>query len=299
MTTMTQSQATGLAGFLCELTGKPVSFDACLSCSYSVSRGCPMFPSAIERILATQRPQDYAMQIAAQHGGADHAFSVTEIVYCPRRYRLAREHPYYERPTAMWRMLRGTAIHDFLANFSQGIREQTLVWRFRFQGKTIALVGTPDLLMETGHGLVVVDYKFTDFAPRERSALLCNDCGAEVSEDLLCPNCGPLHRERVSATTLLKPRNGHESQVLLYCLLVEKAMHNRVAGGQVIYLTRKPLKLDVRYDRNAALHILVQRLATLLSPSLPPRLEKAEELWQCEHCPLREQCETLQSEEAL
>lgn len=294
--TTTTVQA-GLQGFVCEVREQPVSFSDCLSCAQRGATTCPMFPAAIERIISAQRPLEHAALTAHERGvTTDYAFSVTEIVYCPRRYRLAREFPYYERPTALWRMLRGTAIHDFLAAAPHGIREQTLVWSFRYRGKAIALVGTPDLIMETGHGWMVVDYKFTDFAPRPRTVLVCNGCQAEV-EDLLCPNCGPLHREHVSRLTLpIKPHNGHEWQVRLYCLLAEKDMKAEVCGGQVIYLTKKPLKVWVDYSRQNVLDFLKSRLDVLLNPDPPPILMDRQEIWQCDYCPLRSRCETLHAE---
>jgi len=293
---MTTTMQVGLQGFACEVSGEPVSFDECLACAQRGAPGCPMFPAAIEQIINTQRPADHAMRITNARGlVADFAFSVTEIVYCPRRYRLAREFPYHERPTALWRMLRGTAIHDFLAASSHGIREQTLVWRFRYRGKVIVLVGTPDLIVETERGYLVVDYKFTDFAPRPRAALVCNGCQAEVSE-LCCPNCGPLHREQVSRLTLPpRPHNGHEWQVGLYGLLVEQAMKGEVCGGQVIYLTKKPLKVEVPYSREAALNFLKSRLDVLAGCALPPVLTEPQELWQCDYCSLSAVCRCLPS----
>lgn len=291
--TEVQVGTTGLAGFLCEVSGEPVSFAACYACALGGAPGCPMFPAAIERSLAAQRPADYALQIASRYGKIDYAFSVTEIVYCPRRYRLAQEYPYYERPSALWRMARGTAIHQFLAA-GQENAEQTLVWRFSFKGKIIALVGTPDLLLWDGTSYRVIDYKFTDFAPRERKAFLCDGCREEVDANLVCPTCGPLRRDQVAHVTLPpKPHNSHDLQIQLYCLLVAKVLRKPVSGGQVIYLTKKPLKIDVPFDSQATLHFLAERIKTLLSPELPPILQVQQELWQCDYCPLRERCELL------
>lgn len=287
------SSDTGLVGFLCEKTDLPVSYQACLECSRTVS-DCPMFPAAISRIIESQRPQDHAYRLAAAHGGADYAFSVTEIVYCPRKYRLSKEYPFYEKPTALWRMLRGSAIHRELAMSGEGIAEKTLVWRFRFMGKTVALTGTPDLLTQTEDGWKVTDFKFTDYVPRSKKVFVCNGCQAETDENLVCPNCGQMKRGHVSQVTLPpQPLGGHGKQVNLYGLLVERAMKERVAGGEVIYLSKKPYKVSIAYNATETMDFLKSKLSALLSPELPPVLQEEGEKWECDYCPVRSYCEEV------
>ena len=292
---MQKQQSPGFAGFLCEVTGDPVAPTDCLACARKGAPGCPMFPAAIESIIDSMRPQDHAMQKAAQIGGADFAISVTELVYCPRKYLLQRQFPYYERPTAYWRMLRGTGIHELLARAGgNGTAEQTLVWRFKFQGKTIALTGTPDLVEDTPNGAHVVDYKFTEYAPRDQKILVCPGCQEQVSKDLVCPNCGQLGKSAVNRVTLpARPHAGHDRQVNLYGLLIEKVLGKPVAGGQVIYLTKTPVRIPVSYERDATMAFVKARLAALLDADLPPVLADPDELWQCDYCPVRSQCESL------
>jgi hypothetical protein len=284
----------GFAGFICEVTGDQIAPDDCLACARKGAPGCPMFPAAIEAIINSMRPQDHAMRKAAQVGGADFAISVTELVYCPRKHILAQDYPYYERPSAYWRMLRGTGIHELLSKAGGPGVEQTLVWRFKFQGKTVALTGTPDLVEDTPDGARIVDYKFTDYAPRDKKILECPACQEEVSKDLECPSCGKIGRSAVNRITIpAKPHGGHGRQVNLYGLLVEKVLGKPVAEGQVIYLTKTPVRINVPYERDATLAFVKERLAALLQDDLPPVVTNPDELWQCDYCPVRSQCEAL------
>lgn len=303
MTTTTTQ--TGLIGLLCEMTEEPVSFDECLACAGRGAPGCPMLPAIIERIRDGLRPPDYAQSMARTRG-ADFGVSVTELIYCPRAYWLERQHPYRERPRDLYRMLRGTGVHADLAHYSQGIREVTLTWKFQYQGRSILLAGSPDLIEARPQGWFITDYKVTGNPPRTRWVYLCSGCQAEtLKEDksFLCPNCGPLFRASVERVCLPpQARDGHVRQVNLYCLLVEKNAEQLALdhglpdpgeplGGQVAYLPHDvPLRCPVAYERPGTLAFLKERLSLLLAPSLPAPLSGG---WECDYCAVRAVCEDL------
>ena len=54
--------------------------------------------------------------------------------------RLKAEMPYYEKPSGLYRMNRGTGYHGLLSQYPEGIREETLSWKFSYRGKSILLV---------------------------------------------------------------------------------------------------------------------------------------------------------------
>jgi CRISPR/Cas system-associated exonuclease Cas4 (RecB family) len=300
---------TGLIGTLCLVSGEPIAFADCLACAQSGrNAGCPLPASIVERIVEGIRPPDLAQQLAVQNG-AQIGFSVTELLHCPRRHRLAKEHPFHEKMDGLYRMMRGTAVHEFLSQGEAGIKETRLVWTFRFAGRTICLSGQSDLVELRGNGLLVSDYKTTERPPRERSSWICSGCEAETGKSgrgFLCPNCGQLGRSAVYRTvTPVQARSSHAMQLSLYCLLIEKNLDQFAAlgaegdtpilGGEVIYLPPTlPLRIFIPYERERTLAFLKDRLRTLLADDLPPILEDgSEEKWECGYCPLADVCASL------
>lgn len=311
----------GLSGFLCEVTGDPVAFADCLSCTQSAKNtGCP-FPAAIvERIVSGIRPPDLADQVAAERG-AQVGFSATELLHCPRRLRLEKVNTWYEKHSSMFRMMRGTAIHDYLGNSPGGLKNTRLAWTFKFLGQAITLSGMPDLVELRDDGLFITDYKVTERPPRDTDQWICSGCGAETTaksrSGFLCPNCGQI--SKIAAYRIIEPaqaRPSHAKQINLYCLLVEKnlpvvtaalgaAEEPPVFGGEVVYLPPAlPLRCAIPYERETTLAFLKDRLRTLLAPDpstgsgyhLPPVLAEGDEgRWECGYCSLCAACEAVGS----
>jgi len=305
-TTVTQ---TGLVGFVCEVTEEPVSFDECLACAQRGAPGCPMIPAAIHDIAGSIRDPEYANNLAHQ-AGAEIGFSATELLGCPRQYVLKKQHPYWEKPTSMYRMAFGTGYHAALAKYPGGIREQTLTWKFTFLGKPILLVGTPDTIEATPTGWHIVDYKVTANPPFGHKVPICVHCDLDLykgDDGLMCPNCGALNPRSSAVARVYRPpqaRSSHAQQVNLYALLVAKnaallkEKHGVKAegfcGAQVVYLSPKtPVRCDIALEREGTLAFLKARLTTLLSGAMPPVLDELDELWRCDYCPVRTHCETL------
>jgi hypothetical protein len=299
----------GLSGFLCEVTGDPMAFADCLACARNArNTGCP-FPAAIvERIVSGIRPPDLSDRLATEHG-ATHGFSATELLHCPRRLRLERINPWYEKLSSMFRMMRGTGVHDYLDGYPEGLKATRLAWTFKFLGQTITLSGMPDLVEKRPAGLFVTDYKVTENPPRDLVRWICTGCEATTSRSksgFLCPNCGQISRQAAyRSVEPLQARSTHVWQINLYCLLIEKNLSlvttamgvtgiPSVLGGEVVYLPPNlPLRCAVPFNRDGTLAFLKDRLRILLSPDLPPVLAEDDEgRWECNYCSLREVCQT-------
>jgi len=314
---MTNTNPKGLSGFLCEVTDKPITFHDCLACSQGSPTGCPMIPAVIHASITSIRPPEYALNLAHQ-AGAEIGFSVTELISCPRQTRLKAEHPWYEKPSAMYRMNRGTGYHAILSASAavlkaQGatiIEEQTLKWKFTFRGKSILLIGTPDLIEWRDKGFIIFDYKVTGKPPFARRIMICPHCGEPVSKiterRYFCAHC-----QIEMKSTLVErmyqppqPRSSHVMQVNLYALLIEKNMpliQEQIPqadavfyGAQIVYLPDdKPVPCEVDLDRDRTMIFLKGRLTALTGPNLPPILQDPDEIWKCGFCVVRSFCEQI------
>jgi len=312
---MTQIQTetkTGLVGFLCEVTEQPVSFQGCLACAKKGAPDCPMVPAAIHVAMNSIRSPQYAQRMA-EETGAEIGYSVTELLSCSRQMRLKKEVPYYEKPSGFYRMNRGTGYHQLLSQYDEGIREQTLTWKFTFRGKSILLVGTPDLVELTPDGWFITDYKVTGKPPFGRKVAVCGRCEGDTYEGedgLACRNCGSILRSKSDIRRVYRPpqaRSSHVLQVNLYALMIEKNLHkltntlnapqaDKFAGAQVVYFGEKePVRCTVKLDREETMTYLKVALAELTSPDLPPVLSEVDELWRCDYCPVRSACEQIRS----
>ncbi len=206
----------------------------------------------------------------------------------------------------------GSGYHAALSKYSAGITEETLTWKFTLQGKSILLVGTPDLIELKPDGWFITDYKVTGNPPFGRKIPICNHCDLEMykgEDGLTCPNCGPLNPRSSAISRIYQPaqaRSSHVEQVNLYALLIEKnsamlakkhSLTNPVdhfCGAQIAYLSQKGVvRCDVQLDRTSAMALLKLRLAALLSNNLPPIIDEVDELWRCDYCAVRAHCEKL------
>jgi hypothetical protein len=319
----------GFAGFLCEVTEQPVSVQDCLACAQNGAPGCPMTPALVERIAEGVRPLHFSKNFATR-SGADFGISVTELIGCPRRFRLVREHAYFEKPTSMARTQRGTARHADLALYSgPGLKELRISWSFTYshpegQKVRVILTGQPDLLSLRSDGWLITDYKDTENPPRPTYTYTCHLHPEEIAGKphwrgrgpFTCSHCGTLTRAQVDEyITPPAARTTHALQIHLLALLVTKngallaSEYNQtrklhcswntpaavedtpVAAGEIAYLGL--LRCSVVPDTAAALAHLKRRLAALLSKNLPPILSDPVELWECGYCPVRDACEQL------
>jgi len=235
--------APGFAGFRCEISGDRIAPQDCLACAQNGAPGCPMTPALVERIVAGIRPIHFS-QGYADAAGAQFGISVTEVISCPRRFRLVRDYPYYERPTSLAAAHRGSARHSDLALYTgPGLKELRISWKFTYtpalRGYThpngskipVVLTGQPDLLELRGGGWFITDYKDTENPPRITYTYTCHVHPDQVvgrpyrrgRGPFTCPICGDLPRSQVDEY-IIPPtaRTGHAMQIHLLALLIGK-----------------------------------------------------------------------------
>lgn len=140
-----------------------------------------------------------------------------------------------------------------------------------------------------------------------------------------CRHCDEKHpKEDVTIVKVeFSPRGTHVEQLQLYALLIEKlegksgvlsaAVNAKLAavgitdpgmlvpqaapvvGAELIYLDMKRvLRREVEiWPADDRLTFLKERLATATTPDLPPVLTDANDLWQCNYCPVASLCKEL------
>jgi len=61
----------------------------------------------------------------------------------------------------------------------------------------------------------------------------------------------------------------------------------------VYFPDKAPVRCVSALDRNVAMAFLKARLAALIVPELPPIINDSDDLWRCDYCPVRRQCEQI------
>lgn len=153
-----------------------------------------MVPAIIHDIASSVRSPEYANELAKK-AGAEVGFSATELLGCPRQYRLKKQHPYWEKPSGMYRMTFGSGYHAALSTYTGGITEQTLTWKFKLLGKSVLLVGTQLHRADRTVGISPTT-RSPAIHPLDGKFRFCNHCDLEMykgDDGLTCPNCGPLN----------------------------------------------------------------------------------------------------------
>ena len=323
----------GFQGFICEASGEKVAAENCLSCAFKGALpGCDYTATLIETMLYSLRDPGFSRTIAEQKYGqaVDIAASATELDSCPRKLQLRQQVEWYAKPSELFWTLRGNAAHSRLELTHMGVPELRLHLFFPFYGKVVGISGQPDLVTyrpDLG-GLFIVDYKTTKEIRDKLYDVYCPETGERVYQtpykprsNVNCTICGQKHA--ASDCTIIevemKPRGGHEFQVNIYRLLVDKnrAMiaaalrerlgdlvadadleHAPVVGAEIVYMDmarakRVPVEL---WDEAT----LMERLKTALEQhdtggELAPVIDRQEHarLWVCDYCEVREACERL------
>ena len=312
----------GMRAFECEVTGEEIPLPECLACSERSAPGCSMFPAYIHQIVNDPRPHDFSQRLAKAHG-ADFGISVTELIYCPRKFRLKMENSWTEKPSDFYARFSGTAIHAALEDYEgAGIAEERLVATFDYRGKTILFSGKPDLVTYSDAGWLITDYKRTGWPPRSSYSYTCPKCYEVILSDitdrrgiggankpLYCPDCDEnfTRRQVHQITHLPEAKLAHATQINLLALLLNKNEEeyasilaekhgiavsdaSPVFSGRIVYMgPQNILPLPVEVDIESARTLLRARLTVLLRPELPPK--DPLEGWECKYCPVAAQCE--------
>lgn len=147
-------------GFLCVITGQPVSFDHCIGHAMRegaelARRGCSFTPAVLRGIAQTL--QDQPMP--------NGAIRVTQLLGCPRRTQWQAAHTYAVDPRSAYNLFRGQIGHAIIESHHGSeilLSEERL--SATFAGVTIT--GQPDAVVDTKRRHLD-DYKTTARVPRE------------------------------------------------------------------------------------------------------------------------------------
>ncbi len=314
----------GLRAFACEVTGEEIALPDCLACAQQGAPGCPAFPALIHNIVNDPRPHDFSQQLAKAHG-ADFGISVTEAIYCPRKFRLGMTHSWVEKPTDFYARVMGTATHALLEGYDHhGIAEERMFVKFPFLGHEILFSGKPDLVTyDPAKGWLISDYKRTAWPPRPTYSYTCPTCGETILDGITdrrglkfyCPHCDdhlkraqvtqikhlpeaqPYHQMQINLLAMLLERNEEQYGAILkekYGIQVDPTQAP-VFSGQIIYLApSNVVRIPVEVDIAAGRKFLGDRLRAILSADLPPAEPFAS--WECKYCKVKDACEAAFNE---
>lgn len=317
---------------ICDVTGEAVDPTACLNCARDGALpGCEMTPAIVAGIVRHQRPVDFSLNAAQSEfsgGKIDRAFSVTELLGCPRKVKLQSEVDWGDKPSKLYWAYRGTLFHGEAERYGEeeptAVSEDRLFWFFKYAGKVIALSGQPDLILYRNHAWHLLDYKTIKQVPsrtyrhtcRVHNKLIYDTPWKANGKGVNCPHCGVKHTSSEVDIEELppQPRGSHIEQVQLYVLLIEQnnkkltdALNIRlkavgidaevpanisVDSAELHYLDMsggKRIAIPV-WSRDERVALLKQRLAAHMQDD-PQPINDPQEAWQCDYCPVRAACE--------
>jgi len=273
-------------GFTCDITGDHAEATACVNCAaQGALAGCQMTAPVVWGIAENLRPDDFGL-------------SVTALIGCPRKFALKRAQPYWLSPAQSWWALRGTLMHQVIAQYSVADFEAATEKRLGMVIDGVEITGQPDLVYpEAGH---LIDFKTTARLPAPRRVYYCPNTQALIAEGyqrtkhLDCPHCAEGKHltkgcERLSDPA---PKPHHARQLNVYrLLLAENGVDIRTA--EIVYLDmtgqqRMPVNLD---DLARTRCWVRERLALFTGWAVPEVLTRPDDLWECSYCPVRGLCE--------
>ncbi len=277
-------------GFVCAVTGKKVAVRDCLACAQRGGRaGCNFTYPILKGIADHSGPRNLGANWDRP------VVSVTELLGCPRQWRLKKEHDYYVKPSQAYWAFRGTIGHEMLAgNAPAGaiVEKRYYYWRDDY-----VLTGQPDLVTAQG---VLVDYKTTQRLPRPLQTYQCLACGAEMrrsqwkaraNHTLTCPACHARYRGRdvEPVESPPEPYAHHVEQLSLYAWLL--AQHDiEITAAQVVYLDMSGvLRLQAPlHDLESVVVLIDKRLAAFARDERVK--DVAADPWNCRYCNVTDAC---------
>ncbi|MCD4672210.1 MAG: hypothetical protein K8R77_06070 [Anaerolineaceae bacterium] len=266
---------------------------------------------------------------SGRSGKIDLALSVTEALNCPRKVQYERICDWGSTPSDMYYAFRGTAFHAMAEAYVKegplAIAEMRLHWFFKMLGKTVGLSGCPDLITyrhDLG-GWLIQDYKTIREIPKRTFRYTCNETGAIIynvpfrirGNTVKCPHCKVKHPnddEHVTVDEMpAQARDSHVEQIQMYAQLItrnqrllidiinrrmgekriEKSMP--VVAGEICYLDMSGIKrIPVPiWSPKERIGLVSHKIKPHLSDETPGVLTDPEDLWKCDYCPVRYQCE--------
>lgn len=282
------------AGFICEVTAEPVAPADCLACARrGPLPGCPMCAPVLKGILDGLRPDDFGL-------------TVTTLLGCVRKQRLKLAYDYHARPRELWWAYRGQLMHGIAASYAasdpHAIAERRFSMVLEAGGRFIEISGQPDLVYVDRR--MVIDFKTTKAVPGAWRKYICPESEALIREGpfawrtraIPCPHCP--EGEHVARQIVQEgpPRayHSHIQQVSAYRLLLGEN-DVLIDCAQIIYqdmAQQLPITVEL-LPAGETLAMLQERLALFTAPDLPPVLSDPDQAWECDFCPVRGVCESL------
>ncbi len=292
-----------LGGFICDVLDAPVAAHDCLACARSGALpGCHQTAPVIAGIMRGLRPDDPA---AANKAGL--GLTVTTLIGCARKARLMRDTMYWLKPSHSYWAYRGQLMHGVAAQYADEADRVIAEKRFAMMvnthdGQLVEVTGQPDLvLVDRKH---IIDFKTIKSVPTGWRSYVCPETDRVISEGVYalrrkwidCPHCRLGRHEAKTIELIQEPRARpqHALQLSLYRLLLHRN-GVEVNTGEVLYQdmdTQRRIVVELMRLEDAERY-LIDRVSLARQSDLPPVLIDDDELWQCDFCPARDECERL------
>ncbi len=285
-------------GFMCHITDIPVTPEECLACSLAggfqdagSGQWCPFTPPIVRGLTASNAPRGLL------------AYSVTELLGCPRKAVLREQADFWVKPSQAYWAFRGKLAHAIV---ELGHQDPGVILEERYYADLdgMMITGQVDLLYTARRHLV--DYKTTKQAPQDLKRYVCPACGSVLREtpwaykkgtSVTCKECGAVHNANALQAQSVppKPYAGHVQQLNVYRWLLTQN-HIPVETAEIVYLDmsealRLPVPLWPLTDTETVLRERLAALQARGADGLPAGVQDdAEENWQCRFCPVATQC---------
>lgn len=305
-----------LGGFICDALDAPIAVPDCLACARSGALpGCHQTAPVIAGIIRGLRPDDPAVALtpyppqggSGVPGWSGFGLTVTTLISCTRKARLMRDTTYWLKPAHSYWAYRGQLMHGVAAQYADEADQVIAEKRFAMMvnthaGQLVEVTGQPDLvLVDRQH---IIDFKTIKSVPTGWRSYVCPETERVIGEGLYalrrkwidCPHCGLGRHEVKTIEVIHEPRakSQHVLQLSLYRLLLHRNGID-VNTGEIVYQdmdTQRRIAVELMLIEDAERY-LSERVSLARQLDLPPVLTDDDELWQCDFCPARGECERL------
>jgi RNase P subunit RPR2 len=216
-----------------------------------------------------------------------------------------QETEYCIKPSQAWWAFRGQLMHGVAASYATQdpdvIAERRFSTLVELQGRSVEISGQPDLVYVGRR--VLIDYKTRKEVPRTWRTYTCPETGEVLREGpwairtkvVTCSSCGKQHDTKsIEQRGEPRPDAHHVLQLSLYRLILwENGIP--IDTATVVYQDMsQQLRLPVEmFSLEDTQVYLEERLQLFLQDELPAVLTDADQVWECDYCPVRQQCESL------
>ena len=278
-------------GFICEATGMQVAPSACCACALKGAQpGCNFTAPIIRGII--ENSQDRKLN----------HLSVTELLGCPRKVVLRKEHDYWIKPSEAYWAFRGQIGHLAVEGYARG---PGMVAEKRMEACVdgFTITGKPDVVYPDRRHLE--DYKTCKRVPGTWKIYTCEECGTVIREGqwsvrrgqgLTCQACDHEYASKEVKGLLTesppRPYGSHIAQVSMYRFILAQN-GTRIDTAEIVYLDMSGvlrLRVDL-WPLHATGQMAADRIRHLQASWVPAGVyDDEEENWQCRYCPIVDVC---------